>query len=479
MLTTIKGRMRLSWGVGMLSMLALAGLNIALLHMVAEAGGGAEAERILKMATTVAIGIGVATVVGVVIGALYFEGLVITALSKMSVTMRKLAAGEAVAEIPGAERRDEIGDMAASVVVFRENAEARARLEAEAEASRGELDRRLAAAESAFEQASRDQKVLVDAMARELSKLARGDLSARVAVEVAPEYRQLKADFNAAIAQLEGAIGSIATAAGEIRSGSREISTAVDDLSHRTERQAASLQETAAALDEITATVKRTAAGARQANGSVAQAQTEAQRSGQVVSEAVTAMGAIASSAQEISKIIGVIDEIAFQTNLLALNAGVEAARAGDSGRGFAVVASEVRALAQRSADAAKEIKGLIDASGQQVQSGVELVGQTGEALSGIVGKVAEISHVIAEIAASAEQQSVGLAQVNTAINEMDKVTQQNAAMVEEANAATRTLDQHAAHLAESVDRFQLSGAPTNPVHAQQARLAALAGGRG
>ena len=210
----------------------------------------------------------------------------------------------------------------------------------------------------------------------------------------------------------------------------------------------------------------------------MASARSEAERSGQVVGQAVTAMGEIANSAQEISKIIGVIDEIAFQTSLLALNAGVEAARAGESGRGFAVVASEVRALAQRSTDAAKEIKGLIEASGQQVQSGVDLVGQTGDVLNGIVGKVTEISDVIAAIAASAEQQSVGLVQVNTAITDMDKVTQQNAAMVEEANAATQTLDQHAASLSESVDRFQLSGAATNPVHAQQARLAVLAGGR-
>ena len=245
---------------------------------------------------------------------------------------------------------------------------------------------------------------------------------------------------------------------GGIRSGSSEISQAADDLSRRTEQQAASLEETAAALDEITATVNRTASGARQASDVVQAARGDAESSGTVVREAVTAMGAIGKSANEISQIIGVIDEIAFQTNLLALNAGVEAARAGEAGRGFAVVATEVRGLAQRSAEAAKEIKALITTSTAHVGSGVSLVGQTGEALQRIVDRVAEIDTLVSEIAASAQEQAIGLGQVNTAVNQMDQVTQQNAAMVEQTTAASHSLSREAEALAQSVDRFNVGG---------------------
>src|SRR5690606_31894959 len=222
---------------------------------------------------------------------------------------------------------------------------------------------------------------------------------------------------------------------------------------------AASLEETAAALDEITATVNRTADGARQASRVVQTARNEAEASGAVVSDAVAAMTAIEQSSNQIGAIIGVIDEIAFQTNLLALNAGVEAARAGDAGRGFAVVASEVRALAQRSADAAKEIKTLITASGRQVEQGVALVGQTGQALGRIVAEVAEIDGLMSEISASAQEQATGLQQVNTAVNQMDQVTQQNAAMVEESTAASHSLAQEADVLAASVARFKVAQA--------------------
>ena len=240
--------------------------------------------------------------------------------------------------------------------------------------------------------------------------------------------------------QLEKALQSVKDSTQAMDSGTHEISTASNDLSRRTEQQASSLEETAAALDEITATVKKAAEGATHARKVVAATKDDAEKSGEVVRKAVEAMGGIEKSSQQISQIIGVIDEIAFQTNLLALNAGVEAARAGDAGRGFAVVASEVRALAQRSAEAAKEIKGLISTSTGQVEQGVQLVAETGKSLERIVSKVAEINGVVTEIASGAQEQATGLQQVNTAVNQMDKVTQQNAAMAEQATAASRSL---------------------------------------
>ena len=262
-------------------------------------------------------------------------------------------------------------------------------------------------------------------------------------------------------------IQSLAVLANPLVIGVSLIGAAADDLSKRTEQQAASLEETAAALDQITATVRRTAEGAQQASRAVSVARTDAERSGVVVKEAVSAMARIESSARQISQIIGVIDEIAFQTNLLALNAGVEAARAGDAGRGFAVVASEVRALAQRSADAAKEIKSLISASSQEVETGVKLVGDTGDSLSGIVAKVLEISDLVGEIAASAQEQAGGLNEVNAAVNQMDTVTQQNAAMVEESTAASHSLAVETAELTRLVSQFDI-GARTAPLLARR-----------
>ncbi|MFD3264117.1 methyl-accepting chemotaxis protein [Phenylobacterium ferrooxidans] len=308
-----------------------------------------------------------------------------------------------------------------------------------------------------------EQKKAVHGLAGALQALSEGDLRHRMGQNFSGEYAKLGADFNKAISHLEEVMGAIAGNVSGIHAGAGEISTAADDLSRRTEQQAATLEETAAALDQITVTVRKTATGAKACAEVVLAARGDAQTSGDVVQQAVSAMSQIENSAQQISQIIGVIDEIAFQTNLLALNAGVEAARAGDAGKGFAVVASEVRALAQRSAEAAKEIKALISASTAQVSSGVQLVGQTGEALQRIVSRVAEIDGLVSEIAASAQEQAVGLAQVNTAVNQMDQVTQQNAAMVEQSTAASHNLAQEAQGLAGSVAMFQVGAQHAPP----------------
>jgi len=299
----------------------------------------------------------------------------------------------------------------------------------------------------------------VGAIGRALSVLAAGDLEQRIDAKLTPELDALRIDYNRALETLNGSMRRVDESAGILREGTEEISSAADDLSRRTEQQAANLEETASALDEITAAVKNTAQNSIHARQTVATARTDAEASAIIVRQAVAAMRAIEASSRQIGQIIGVIDEIAFQTNLLALNAGVEAARAGDAGRGFAVVASEVRALAQRSADAAKEIKGLISTSAAQVNQGVDLVAKTGEALERIIGQVSEINGVVDEIAASALEQATGLQEVNKAVNQMDRVTQQNAAMVEETTAAARALAGETVTLSQQVRQFKL-GAP-------------------
>ena len=373
--------------------------------------------------------------------------------------MRGLAEGDTASEIPGVARGDEIGKMALALATFRDAAIEKARLAAEALSQRSMSEQERAAREAEKAAEAEADRVTIEALGRGLAAMADGDLTYRIDTEFAPKAAQLKSDFNAAIAQLQQAVSVVVANIAGIRSGAGEISQAADDLSRRTEQQAAGLEETAAALDEITATVNKTASGARQASDVVQAAKGDAETSGVIVRDAVQAMQAIEGSSDQISQIIGVIDEIAFQTNLLALNAGVEAARAGEAGRGFAVVASEVRALAQRSAEAAKEIKTLISTSSTQVGSGVKLVGQTGEALQRIVDRVAEIDGLVSEIAASAQEQAIGLAEVNTAVNQMDQVTQQNAAMVEQSTAASHSLAQEAQSLQASVARFKVGSA--------------------
>jgi methyl-accepting chemotaxis protein len=372
----------------------------------------------------------------------------------LSSIMRRLADGDNEVEIPGADRRDELGQMAGAVTIFKQSA--LEKIELELKTVREREAAQLASKKAEAEVLANERSAVVGSVGGGMTALASGDLTYRMPDEIPSEYLQLRDDYNAAMTQLQDTMKVITASTHGIRSSTEEITQASDDLSKRTEQQAASLEETAAALDQITATVRKTAEGANHAREVVSTAKSDAERSGQVVRSAVAAMTEIEQSARQINQIIGVIDEIAFQTNLLALNAGVEAARAGDAGRGFAVVASEVRALAQRSADAAKEIKTLISASTSQVAQGVDLVGQTGEALKRIVSQVADINTVVSEIAASAQEQATGLHQVNTAVNQMDQVTQQNAAMVEESTAASHSLAQETEELARLIGRFQV-----------------------
>lgn len=294
-----------------------------------------------------------------------------------------------------------------------------------------------------------------------LKRVSAGDLTSRLEHAFAERYESLRRDFNATVDKLQKTMQSVTDASSTIRAGSGEISSAAEDLSHRTEQQAASLEETAAALEEITATVKKTASNATHASSIVATAKGAAEEGGIVVERVISAMSNIEQSSKQITDIIGVIDEIAFQTNLLALNAGVEAARAGEAGRGFAVVASEVRALAQRSSEASREIKSLIKTSSIHVADGVKLTGESGEALSKIVSQVVEINSLVTEMAQAAQQQSTGIEEVNAAVSQMDQVTQQNAAMVEESTAASRSLVEKTKELMEQVAFFKTGSAVT------------------
>lgn len=318
--------------------------------------------------------------------------------------------------------------------------------EAQAAIERAELEQ---------QRMSQAQGEVVNALRSGLGQLADGVLTAEVTDQFDADYEQLRSDFNLAASNLCQAMLGVVSNADNIRSEATDISTAAEDLSHRTEKQAATLEETAAALDQITSSVRSAAEASERTNVVVNTAKESAETSSLVVNEAVAAMGEIETSSDKITKIISVIDDIAFQTNLLALNAGVEAARAGEAGRGFAVVASEVRALAQRSSDAAHEINHLISASGQHVKRGAELVSQTGDELQKIIRSVADISHHVGEIAVSAKEQASGLAEINTSVNELDKFTQQNAAMFEETTAASHALTQGAEALSSVVSRFE------------------------
>ncbi len=370
--------------------------------------------------------------------------------------MQKLADGDLDVVIPGAGLKNETGEMASAVEVFRANSISNRTLEKET-ISLNDLaaEERRKNDEAAKERTSQMQQV-TEELGTGLKHLAAGNLSFSLRDPFAPDFEILREYFNSSVAQLAETLRSVMDAANSIDEGTREISLGSNDLSNRTEKQAASLEETAAALDQITTNVANASQRAEEARGAAREAHRSATFSGEVVTSAVEAMQGIERSSTQISNIIGVIDEIAFQTNLLALNAGVEAARAGDAGRGFAVVAQEVRELAQRSATAAKEIRGLIHTSSTQVQGGVKLVSDTGDALKEIEVHISKINSHMDSIATSAREQALGLNEVNTAVNHMDQVTQKNAAMVEETNAASASLAAESSRLRTLIGQFDL-----------------------
>lgn len=387
---------------------------------------------------------------------------VVRPIGGLTRSMSVLADGNTDEAIPFATRKDEIGGMARSVEVFREAAIRNKQLEAEAEVNRRRSEEERVAMQRHAEEETEARLVqATSTFAASMKRLAAGDMLCEVNEAMAPQFEGLRHDFNTSVRQLREALLSVGQSVSTVTGGSKEISDASDNLARRTEQQAASLEETAAALEQITANVTSTSKRTNEARDVVRDARGKADQSGKVVGDAVSAMERIENSSKQIGQIIGVIDEIAFQTNLLALNAGVEAARAGEAGKGFAVVAQEVRELAQRSANAAKEIKQLIGNSAVAVSEGVRLVSDTGTGLAQIAELVQSVNAHMDAIATAAHEQSSGLAEVNTAVNHMDQATQQNAAMVEEMNAAGAALAQESAKLGDLVSQFQL-GHSTN-----------------
>ena len=388
--------------------------------------------------TTIPLAIAASILVGAVFALLVGSNMA-KAIRSVTQSMGRLADGDNSVEISGQSRGGEVGAMAHSLEIFRDKL-----------AKMQDLEKKKAEGRDA------EQNAVVKSLSNHLSRLSKGDLNALITKSFPADYEELRRDFNSTVETLSDTVSKVAQTSGSIRNGAGEVSQASVDLSRRTESQAATLEETAAALDELTASVKSAAEGARSVEKTMAEARIEAESSGEIVQSAVAAMTEIEQSSNQISQIISVIDDIAFQTNLLALNAGVEAARAGEAGRGFAVVASEVRALAQRSSDAATEIKALIQDSSKQVEHGVDLVGKAGIALQSIVGQVNHISQKVSGIAEGASEQSIGLNEINTGMAQLDQVTQQNAAMVEEATAAGHLLKSDSAQLSDLMSHFQL-----------------------
>ncbi len=436
-----------------------------------RAASVARAEKSARDAETVGLMSGIVSF-GALIAVALVAGYLVMAIRKGVIRIagatERLAGGDNQVNLDGLKRADELGAIVKSLVVFRDNQLRLAELHEKEQAAAAGQEAVRAEQEASRAASAKEQQEVVDGLAQGLNRLTAGDLTVRLDTPFAPAYEGLRADFNATVAQLSEIMKTISHRATGIETASSETSAAADDLSRRTENQAANLQETATTLNEITDAVSRTAEGADQADKMVAETGETARESGEVVRRAVAAMSEIENSSKQIGQITGVIDEIAFQTNLLALNAGVEAARAGDAGKGFAVVAQEVRALAQRSAEAAKEIKQLIASSSNQINTGAGLVGEAGEALERIVSRVADVTRLITEISSSVREQSNGLKEVNIAVNRMDQITQQNAAMVEQSTAASHSMRQEAEQLGHMIRRFRVdeAGAATGSRYA-------------
>ncbi|NKL81140.1 methyl-accepting chemotaxis protein [Rhizobium leguminosarum] len=453
--------------------------NDAMMAMLND-GGDALSASVNERIVFCLVLIGIAVLAAVGFSVLVAQIGIAGPMMQLRQRMTRLAEGDTTSDVSGLDRGDEVGQMAKAVSVFRDNAIERARIEARAEADRdvSDSERRDREAQKAREASELDRAVT--ALGDGLRRLAAGDLASHIAEPFVAHLDALREDFNNSVEKLNETLHTVGANARAIGAGANEIRSSADQLSQRTEQQSASVEETAAALEEITTTVRDAAKRAEEASQLVARTRLGAEKSGEVVRKAVSAMQQIEKSSGEISNIIGVIDDIAFQTNLLALNAGVEAARAGDAGKGFAVVAQEVRELAQRSAKAAKEIKALISTSGTHVQTGVSLVGETGKALDSIVQEVQEINQHVHAIAEASREQSIGLQEINTAVNTMDQGTQQNAAMVEESTAASHNLATEAAALNNLLGQFRLTGtggfsasAPIAPAHTAAPRAAA------
>lgn len=417
----------------------------------------AGAER--DSANSISIG---TTLAGILIAIFAGIGLVMTfkgPIGQITSAMRKLSEGKLDTAINGQARVDEIGEMARALGVFKQNAVAKIEIERQSEAER-------ATAEA--ERLRNDQEKLdidgqidfaVNALAAGLGRLSQGDISQTIETPFFGRLEQLRSDFNTSLLRLQTTMANVRDNIFLIQRNAGEMSAAVDELSKRTEQQAASLEQTAAAVEEITVTVKSSSERAQEANQIVSETKQSADASSVVVANAIDAMGRIEGASNQIVQIISVIDEIAFQTNLLALNAGIEAARAGEAGKGFAVVAQEVRELAQRSAQAAQEIKGLIETSSNEVSAGSQLVQETGRVLTEISEKIVTVSERVEMIAVASRDQALALGEVNASVNSMDHMTQQNAAMVEETNAATQHLATEADNLMALIGQFRIGDA--------------------